>query len=117
MAISDKLTLLRESKGVYQKELAAYLKVSIGTISNYENGVHEPDLVTLGKLADFYGVSTDYLLERTYVPLPTRKTTQKQPNALEKLFADVVELSPDDLEAVRQLEKYLLENELQVQQK
>lgn len=117
MAIAEKLRYLRESKGVYQKELASYLKVSIGTISNYETGVHKPDLVTLGKIADFYGVSTDYLLERTFVPLPTKKVPLKQPSVLERLFAEVLELSPDGLEAVRQLEKYLQENELQIQRK
>lgn len=65
MAIGEILAELREERGIYQKELALYLKVSIGTISNYEKGVHYPDLETLGKLADFFGVTTDYLLNRT----------------------------------------------------
>lgn len=63
--IGQVLAELRSEKGVYQKELAVYLNVSIGTISNYEKGVHYPDLVTLSKLADFFGVTTDYLLSRT----------------------------------------------------
>ena len=56
---------LRLEHGICQKELAAYLNVSISTVSNYENGMHAPDLCTLVKLADFYHVTTDYLLERT----------------------------------------------------
>jgi len=59
------LSQLREEKDVGQKEIAAYLKVSIGTVSNYENGVHSPDLATLCRLADYFGVTTDYLLGRT----------------------------------------------------
>ena len=59
------LAKLRREKGFYQKEVAAYLNVTVATISNYEKGVHLPDLVTLVKLADFYDVSTDYLLQRT----------------------------------------------------
>lgn len=59
------LASLRAEKGICQKELAAYLNVSIGTISNYENGIHSPDLTTLCRLADYFSVSTDYLLERT----------------------------------------------------
>lgn len=59
------LAKLRKERGILQKELAAYLNTTISTISNYENGVHTPDLNTLIKLADFYDVSTDYLLQRT----------------------------------------------------
>ncbi len=56
---------LRKERNIGQKELAHYLNVSISTISNYEHGVHAPDLETLCKLADFFKVSIDYLLERT----------------------------------------------------
>lgn len=63
--IGQVLAELRNERDICQKEVAAYLNVSIGTISNYENGVHYPDLLTLCKLANFYGVSTDYLLRRT----------------------------------------------------
>ena len=59
------LANLRKERGLAQKELALLLNLSIGTISNYENGIHFPDLSTLCKLADFYGVTTDYLLGRT----------------------------------------------------
>ena len=59
------LTNLREEKGIYQKELAIYLNVTISTISNYENGVHLPDLNTLCLIADYFGVTTDYLLGRS----------------------------------------------------
>ena len=59
------LASLREERGIYQKELAAILKVSVGTISNYENNIHFPDQEALIQLADFFGVTTDYLLGRT----------------------------------------------------
>ena len=59
------LTELRKEKEIGQKELAVYLNVSVGTVSNYENDVHCPDLSTLCRLADFFGVTTDYLLGRT----------------------------------------------------
>lgn len=75
MIFPQMLTKLREEKGMYQKELAAHLNVSIATISNYENGVHHPDLVTLCKIADFFGVTTDYLLGRSpYVFDPSTLT-------------------------------------------
>lgn len=65
MEFSEKLYRLRIAKGIYQKELAIHLHVSTGTISNYENGVHSPDLKTLSKIAEFFQVSVDYLLDRT----------------------------------------------------
>lgn len=59
------LTSLREERGIYQKELAAILKVSVGTVSNYENNIHFPDQEALLQLADYFGVTVDYLLGRT----------------------------------------------------
>ena len=59
------LTSLREERGIYQKELAAILKVSVGTVSNYENNIHFPDQAALLQLADYFGVTVDYLLGRT----------------------------------------------------
>lgn len=56
---------LRREKNLGQKELAACLNLSVSTISNYENDVHSPDLDMLCQLADFFGVTADYLLGRT----------------------------------------------------
>lgn len=67
MEFGKVISKLRAERGVYQKELADYLKVSIGTISNYEQGIHNPDFDTLVKLADFYDVSLDYMLGRTEI--------------------------------------------------
>ena len=63
--IGDTLANLRREKGIGQKEMASLLNLSVGTISNYENGVHSPDLNTLCRLADFFDVTADYLLGRT----------------------------------------------------
>ncbi|MCR2046330.1 helix-turn-helix domain-containing protein [Acetatifactor muris] len=64
-SVGQRLSQLRKERELGQKELAALLNMSIGTISNYENNVHAPDLATLCKLADFFQVTTDYLLGRT----------------------------------------------------
>lgn len=80
---------LRKEKNIGQKELAAYLSLSTGTISNYENGVHSPDLNTLCKLADYFDVTTDYLLNRT----PYRYSAKKMDQRLNKDYklSDVVD--------------------------
>ena len=50
-----------------QKDLARAMFVTVGTISNYENGVHYPDVEKLISLADYFNVTTDYLLGRCKV--------------------------------------------------
>lgn len=56
---------LREDNDYRQRDIAAVLNVSQNTYSQYENGVIELTAENLIKLADFYGVSVDYLLGRT----------------------------------------------------
>lgn len=70
MNFGDVLFQLRTERGIYQKELAEYLSVSIGTISNYENGVHFPDLNSLCRIAEYFNVSADYLLGLTTNSMP-----------------------------------------------
>lgn len=62
------LAELRADKKLTQRDLAHVLHVSVGTISNYENNVHFPDVEKLMELADFFEVTTDYLLGRCEVP-------------------------------------------------
>ena len=56
---------LREDKDLKQKDLAAYLKVHQTTYSDYELGRLNVPVAVLHELADYYGVSVDYLLGRT----------------------------------------------------
>lgn len=65
MNFAERLTMLRKTKGIPLKEVAGHVRVAVSTMSNYETGVHQPDFDTLCKLADYYGVSTDYLLGRS----------------------------------------------------
>lgn len=65
--LAEKLQALRQQKDVSQSEIAKYIELSVGAYQNYENGRREANYETLCKLADFYNVSTDYLLGRTSV--------------------------------------------------
>ncbi len=62
--LSQTLKRLRSQRGITQKKLASYLHLSGSTISNYENGVYVPCCDVLALLAEFYGVSIDYLVGR-----------------------------------------------------
>lgn len=60
---------IREDNDIKQKEIAKYLNVSQNTYSQYETGVISLTAEVLIKLADYYNVSIDYLLDRTDNPL------------------------------------------------
>ena len=77
LEVGEILAKLRKERNLGQKELAAFLSLSTGTISNYENGVHFPDLNTLCKLAEYFGVTTDYLLNRTNYRYDPKKMSQR----------------------------------------
>ena len=55
---------LREEKNLNQQQIADILNISQRTYSYYENGRDIPTLLLI-KLADYYNVSVDYLLNRT----------------------------------------------------
>lgn len=56
------LKKLRERANFSREHLAKSLDISYSALSKYETGVRQPDFDTLLKFADFFGVSTDYLL-------------------------------------------------------
>lgn len=59
------LSELRKEKGLSQKEAAAKLGISQALLSHYEKGIRECGHSFLLKVADFYGVTCDYLLGRS----------------------------------------------------
>lgn len=56
---------LREDNDIKQKELAEFLHIKQNTYSQYENGQRQLPIDILIKLAQFYNVSTDYILGLT----------------------------------------------------
>lgn len=63
--LRTRLVELRKEKGLSQVALAKELDVDCSTIAKYETGDRLPDLVMLCKLADYFNVTTDYLVGRT----------------------------------------------------
>lgn len=54
---------LRKERNLSQLDLTKQLKIARTTYNGYETGRSEPDLQTLCQIADFYGVSLDYLCD------------------------------------------------------
>lgn len=64
----NRIKELRKRKNITQVRLAIDLGTSQNNISRYESGEREADYATLIKIADYFNVSVDYLLNRTEKP-------------------------------------------------
>ena len=60
--LGQRLKTLREEKGLTQKQLAEVFKINAVTYLHYEKAQREPPLELLADIAEFYGVSVDFLL-------------------------------------------------------
>lgn len=69
----ENIRSLRIDRGYTQKQIADVLGISQNTYSQYEIGVLNYPVDAINKLADFYGVSTDYLFGRTTLKEPYPK--------------------------------------------
>lgn len=61
--IGDKIKLLRRKRKLTQSQLANELNVSAQAVSKWEKGLSYPDIETIIKISEFFGVTTDYLLK------------------------------------------------------
>lgn len=96
--LSKRMKLLRSERGIKQKELAMSLNCSIAAVSSYENGRNEPGMDILIKIADFYRVSTDYLLGLTELPDPVEQKPRFISNSypVSRFLQLLKQLSPKD---------------------
>ena len=62
--MKEQLQQLRKSRGLTQDDLAEILGISLSSYQKYERDAISPSYETLCKIADFYHVTTDYLLGR-----------------------------------------------------
>lgn len=63
--IAERLKALRKEKNLRQSDVAKFLDIGVRTYQYYEGDDHRPDYEMLIALADYFGVSTDYLLGRS----------------------------------------------------
>ncbi|EOA8345511.1 TPA: helix-turn-helix transcriptional regulator [Enterococcus faecium] len=83
MNFGDKLKMLRQRKNVKQKELADYLFLKQSSVSDYENNRSTPSPETIKKIAEYFNVSADYLLDIS--PKEKDKLDSTLESALEEL--------------------------------
>ena len=115
----ERLKILRKEKNLLQKDIAKEINVGRSTYVKYENGDSEPSLRILVELANFFNVSTDYLLEKTNIRYEKEKPVHvdelKQPSLSpeEKILLSAFAKSTDDDRRVlwALLDKYMTPNE------
>ena len=63
--LEKRLRECRDIKNVTQRQVADYLGITVPAYTRYEMGQREPNISTLNRLADYFGVSLDYLAGRS----------------------------------------------------
>lgn len=101
----DRLRQCRKNADLTQEELAEKINLTQSAINNYETGYRRPDYEILCQFADFFGVSTDYLLGRT----DNSKDVLTRPEKGQALIikAKNANVSIDELEAYIEARKIL----------
>ena len=84
------LTLLRKEKGISQKQAAEDLGLAQALLSHYEKGKRECGLEFLLKAANYYNVSTDYLLD-----FNSNQTISHQEDDLLRIFRSLSSTQKD----------------------
>lgn len=74
----NRLKELREDKDLYQKDIADFLNIDQSNYSKYELEKVNIPIEYLRKLADFYNTSIDYILYRTDIRIPYKKSIIKK---------------------------------------
>ena len=93
MGISENIKLLREQYGLSQKELGQIAGVSDKAVSTWEQGIKEPRMGAIQKIADHFGIQKSNIIEDNglqsqSVPLTPRDERQIAAD-LEKMLADL----------------------------
>lgn len=107
----NRLKELREEKeGLYQEDIAKFLGVSIPAVSQYESGKRDMSTDTIIKLAEFFNVSTDYLLGKSDIRNPEKIDSDKINIGLSK--KDYAPLTPEQQEKIEEFAKFVLKDNL-----
>jgi transcriptional regulator with XRE-family HTH domain len=110
MTFGDKVKKLRKGKGFSQQELAKLVGVHYSHIGRYERGDSEPSIATVKKIAEVFGVSTDYLLFDEGEGVASSKIPDKE---LREQFEAASKLSESEKQIIKEmLDAVLIKHQL-----
>lgn len=105
--LSTRLKELRKKNGITQIDFAKAFNISTGTIGNWETGAREPDTQTLLKIANYFGVTVDYLLGESDTPDKPSKTTVDESDIKVALFGGDGEVTDEMWNEVKNFAAYV----------
>lgn len=118
MKFSERIRKLRKENNLTQKELAENIGVDRATVAGYETKGKEPSYSTLRNIANFFGVSIDYLIGNSNIKEPAEiveKAISDNPDLLDfwnkikdnqnkkKLIQQINKVEADDEEYIRHI--------------
>ena len=95
----ERLRETRKQLGYTMKFIAQKVGVTESAISQYETGKRQPDFLTVSRLADFLGVSVDYLLGRDDSETETQE--DQSSDRIKQFMHEAKDLSEHEIELVR----------------
>lgn len=107
-SIGNRIKKLRNSKKITQKRFGEIFDLAESTIGMYERDERKPDYETLGRIADYFEVSTDYILGRNMVSNMTPEEKEeadfqafKNDPSLQKWYKELPKSEEEDLQKLR----------------
>ncbi|MBE6687059.1 MAG: helix-turn-helix transcriptional regulator [Ruminococcaceae bacterium] len=88
----NKIRKLREAMSLRQIDVANATGIDQKTLSNYETGKTNPDSYALIRLADFFNVSIDYLVGRSFTEKNSKAEIIKKIDSISKELNDIKQL-------------------------
>lgn len=106
---SEQLKKLRNAKGVTQKELSEALFVSQQTVAKWETDRSTPNPEMIAKIARYFNISSDYLLELTDTPT-TEESKPKEETKFALFGGDAIDDITDEMyEDVKRYARFIME--------
>ncbi len=111
--VGQRIRKERDRLDISQEELGKMFPVTKQTVSNWENGNRIPDTKTINKLAEIFGVSTDYLLgqdfkrNRSTEAYDFDKNLNKLDPERKQFFHDFTNMSDEDFHQLQIFSEYL----------
>mgnify|MGYP005940775039 CR=1 FL=1 len=107
MIILNRIKILRKERGLTQAQLAQELNISASSVGMYEQGRREPDVNMCFRLAEYFGVSIDYMMggraEKSIEWKDFVERIRRDLMNFECITVDGVSLTRQELEKVIQL--------------
>ena len=95
----ERLKVLRKEKAVSQQKLSDFLGYRYTAVANYESGRNQPSIDTLIRIAEYFGVTVDYLIGKVDMPQRGIELTGKEA----VLLRNFQELSVENQKVILQL--------------